>query len=610
MQGDMQDKANLEAQLRATQTTVSPNVRYPFAQLKGRNTFGSQEEAQLPEWDESMVDPSTLMFVDPDFDYARELEEFEPPARFENETREAHTQRAKDAFELHKGILDGKQENNRLAEAHNLRRIEASQEALAVANEEERTRLRENPDITEVGTPGAQGELEFGMNTTKEAVAAETAQAQAVADTRAKTTELFVEESQMVRDQIDEKAAMQQRQDEDLGALLEARDAATTAVRNMPNAEAGAFFKNMSGGQKFWAILGAIGGGLAGTSHSVDQLYELAARDYQMQLDKIQKGRDDLSEISTQIDATQGVFRDLQKSVNDTSVLKQEWMGLYGESIAMVLEAEIARTNVPRVKAEGKALLLQVRQKQDAIREQVGLEVATTARNNVKTEYLLKGEARRQKRADLKDVNASINKAKDRAPDLMAKAAGKESDVFLKTAETEAKLKKAAGEATYGAKGSIQQAQTLVAKVGPLVAISDLAAKFITEHEGKDIAGRGGADAYWKSEEGRATKAELMDIVEVLLRARTGAAASDKEQERAELAMFQGLGDDELIANLNRIVNTSSTFVKANLGALDDRARAHLMKGWEREKIDITVYNKTSESNESIAKRLGGRVPK
>lgn len=610
-EADQAQLKNINAQLSATTTTRSPEPKYPIVQEQHRNLVGSADPLPIEPWRPDMVDPSEFVPFDPEFDEQAMIAEFKPPPREEGEDMESWQLRAADEMQQHKLAVSGEALANRFAKEHNdelLKRSKAEYE-LKVAEIRELTASSNDPEG--LGLPGHKSVLQAEMDVAKEGASATLDQAQTVAELQAETAKISRKGHEALADEIaaaDERIAEQEKA---MANLSETRAAAQERAEAMPAPDRKRFFKNMTGGQRFWAVLGAIGGGLAGSSKSVQMLYQLAESDYREQVDAVDKAQSEAHLADSEISSARGIFRDMRAALNDKVSLKHEWIAMQLDDAARTIEAEIARTNVPIVKAELEKMLIGVRRKSDLERQASELRVATTPRFNVSTRASVRGPEREVLEDTAKQLRGDVSAAKKREPGLVQE----EGKVGAKLAEDRRKEAKADARQAeqdkrlnlQGEGGITRQAAKATDKAFKHVAVVDRMDKFLRKYEGQNIAGRG-ASAFFATEEGRTVRAEIeANLIDVLF-ANSGANVPESEFERDQKRIVQGWGDEELMRNVHRELERAAGKVKATLVPLTDEARAHFMSGLEREGFNTARYGATGKSAAEVAAELGGEV--
>lgn len=262
---------------------------------------------------------------------------FEPPMRLESETRDEYTQRTRALAQQHIKIAELEHaalETDYFASMGELQQI---------YDEEIKARSRDMSLIAEEGGPNI-----FEAQTAGHTWRTEAEQTQLnTAATRLEQTALEMQDATSAIRQQEE--ARQSRVEAEFQAAQTVQDtlrAARQRLEAQPDPDAGRYFKSMTGGQQFLALLGAAFTGWNGSQMIPQMMLQLASQDLEGQKATIAKRQAEVGAAATELEGQMSIYQHILAQVKDERTADIMMLSLQMEDAERMLQSEMARTTV------------------------------------------------------------------------------------------------------------------------------------------------------------------------------------------------------------------------------------------------------------------------
>jgi hypothetical protein len=447
-----------------------------------------------------------------------------------------------------------------------MQRVQALQDADVERQFQEAATLG---DVRNIGASGHLGMREAKLQGAEGVGAAELDQQERVAQTLKETAEMSraATAEARARDIENREFARVQRD-----AIAEAQ--ATQAdlrerVQALPELDANRTFKSMSGGAKFLAMLGSLAGGAIGSSEVNDRLFAIAEQDLETQKANAAQTFDVANAADAAVGQQMGLYRELLGAAGDEAAADAMFLQAQLDDAATMLEAQLAETTVPLLRAQIQESLVGLRAQIDQQQQVIDVKLATTPHSFTTTKGSL-GPRKRKKleeralrlekeRTDfqMKGVESEgkyAEKAYDRETKMMEKGAERETKLAEKAADKDFEIKKASDE--WGA-------------------VETLVDDFLKANP-DEIAGVGAPMGGEQADRIR-TRAFKNALELMATSGFTGATASDRQAEQIK-SLVDGemweMTDDAFRTRMGEILNIASSrrrFYQDQLGSKDPR---------------------------------------
>lgn len=455
-------------------------------------------------------------------------------------------------------------------------------------------------DVRDIGRSGHLGMREAQIQAAEGVGEAEVAQQERVAETMRQTAELSAKATAEAR------AADQERRDFALAqrdAIAQAQAVQADArekLQALPELDANRTFKSMDGGGIFWAILGSLAGGAIGANQVPGQLMELAARDLETQKANAAQAFDAAAVADAGVAQQTGLYRELLDAAGDEAAADAMFLQLQLEDAERMLQAQLAETTVPALRAQIQESMVGLRQQIDAQQRAIDVATATTPKNFTRTVGSLGPRTRK------KLEERALRLEKERT-DFQKLGVASEEAALTREADAAAKKADAEIKAARGEGGYQREAWDYAQKAAPYVAVNSSLSTITKRFQGQDIPGRGLASYFW-SEDGRALREDIKETMRRQLRSESGAVLGEDELEDRFDSTYSGLGDAELLSNLERLRNANARYVQSLKAGISDEAAQFYDSNLERRGGISGSVQAVGGTPQEDAARLGGRL--
>lgn len=283
---------------------------------------------------------------------------FEPPMRLESETREEYTERVRALAQQHVKIAElehGAMEADYAADMDELQRI---------YDEELRTVGRDMGMIAEDGGPNIFQAQQIGHTWRTEA---EQTQLNTAASRLEQTAHEMRDATAEIRQQEEARQARVEAQFQAAQTVQSTLRAARQRLEAQPDPDAGRYFKSMSGGQKFLAILGGVLTGWNGSPMVPHMLLQLAEKDLESQKATIAKRQAEVGAAEAEHAGQMNIYRYIMSQVQDERTADLMMLGLQMEDAERLFSAEMARTTVDVHKAAMYQIMVGIKEQQNKL---------------------------------------------------------------------------------------------------------------------------------------------------------------------------------------------------------------------------------------------------
>lgn len=291
---------------------------------------------------------------------------FRPPLRLESETREEYKLRVPDTAAAH---ISASQGEHILAQAAYDKEL---RDARAKYDERIDAILRDPSMIAELGGPNIfQAEVSGQLQKTE----AEQTQLRMSAS-RLEETARTVHDTvgQIQQSELQRREYMEAQQQ----AAVKVQETLRTTRERLeaqPDPDAGRYFKSMTGGQKFLAILGSVLGGWNGGPGIPEMLMGLAEQDLQAQKATIGKRQAEVAAAQAEHAGQMDVYSHLMAQFDDERTADLAWLSLQMQDAEAMFQAELARTTVDVHKAQMYQTMVGIKAAQEDLKAQMLLRV-------------------------------------------------------------------------------------------------------------------------------------------------------------------------------------------------------------------------------------------
>lgn len=415
-------------------------------------------------------------------------------------------------------------------------------------------------DVRDIGKSGHLGMAEAELQAAENVGSAELEQIERVAQVQGEAADksrLAMEEAARARQEALDFADTQRAA---MAALQETQKTASAKLQALPELDPNRAFKSMSGGAKFWAVLGGLAGGMIGSTDVVDRLAGIAQQDLEAQKANAAQAFDQSASADAAVSQQLNIYRELQAAVGEAA--DPTWLKMQYEDAEQMLQAELARTTLPVEQAKLQESLVGLRGKINDEQMRIDALLATTP-HNIVTSYDPVGARNRRK------IEKQIDKERDFERDLTKLGiAGEEAGLERKARLAEKKAD-AGKEKTTQAQGLVAQHAKETARLrGTTTGLKSFREKFRTG----DIEGRG-LGAYFATEEGRAVREDLKEYARRQIRGESGANTPENEIEDRADSLMAGWGDNELLQNVDRLVTANEREIVAAERGIGEEGR-------------------------------------
>ena len=480
----------------------------------------------------------------PDYDQGAAIEQFKPPERMENETDEEYNDRVRYALADHKLMVAGRSQQY---------------------NDARRLRM-EDPEVEDLGTPGAPGLLEGQYIAAKKA-----------GETDIEGAEKVLAKEETILDKRRKLIAEANKRDQRNQAKAQAALDATSRMQGLekeirdkiaaaPPLTGGVqeHFKNLSGFQKFAAVLGTLAGGWIGSDQIPQMLMKQAQENLEIKKANYQRMQDNLGSAERAVDESMDVYATIANNVGDKRVADLTFLSMALEADAKEVENELANATIESERAKLRQVLTGLRADLVDLQAERQTRIAMTP-EHIFTTYDPVGGARR---ADAKKRLGKLEEEESKIGFTGVDLADKEGARFD---ANEIKRMEDEGKAARGEGGYQAEARWFAKEAAPLIAANASLTSILDEYQGKDAPGRGFSAYFW-SEKGRALREEIKETIRRQLRMETGAVIGDDELEDRFDSIYSGLGDDELMGNVDRLAKFNARAIQSIKAGISDQA--------------------------------------
>jgi hypothetical protein len=463
---------------------------------------------------------------------------------------------------------------------------------------EQQAQAQQLGDVRDIGAQGNLGMAEATLQAAEATGAAGVEQAKEVAQLQAQTAESTAQAIEASR-----QADLERRQfaQDQLDAVQESRklqDATRKKLEALPDLDPGRFWKSKSGAGKLAAIFGAIAGGAIGSTAVPDQIERQSMQDLEAQKANAAQTLDLAAEADRQVQQQVSIYGELLDAAGSERAADAMYLQLQLEDAARQLEAKIAETTVPGLQAQLQESLVGLRGKLDQQQRIIDTEMATTPRSILSR----RGGIPRRERERLEK---RLDQLFDEGFELTKLGITSEEKALDRAGKLEAEMAKAKGTEQKGARQLAAQHAKDTAKLRG--ATENLRAMQKKWRAG-NIGGRG-LDAYFLTEEGRGVREDINEAIRKQLYAESGANAPPAEIESRMESMLAGWGDNELMANVDRIVRANQRQILEGEYGIGEDARRMLYNNPDLEPLPARgAVGTVAEGAAADAAALGGRV--
>lgn len=452
-------------------------------------------------------------------------------------------------------------------------------------------------DVRDIGKSGHLGMREAQIQAAEGVGEAEVAQQERVAETMRQTAELSAKAT------ADARAADQERRDfamaqRDAIAQAQAVQAdARERLQALPELDDNRTFKSMDGGNMFWAIVGSLAGGAIGANQVPGQLMELAARSLETQKANAAQAFDAAAVADAGVAQQTGLYRELLDAAGDEAAADAMFLQLQLEDAERMLQAQLAETTVPALRAQIQESMVGLRQQIDAQQRAIDVATATTPKNFTRTVGSLGPRTRKKLEERARRLEAERTDFQKLAVAGEEAALGRENQIAVAKAQAGKEM---------GAKAADQAFQHAT-KVAKVQAANTILRNFLKKARQGDIAGRG-LDAYFATEEGRAVREELKEGARRQLRYESQGQIGEEEAEDRAESLVSGYGDNELVGNVERLIRANEAELEAGEFGMLEEARQIYYRDPNLAPLPPRGSSRASSGAEEDARALGGRV--
>lgn len=484
------------------------------------------------------------------FDREAALASFQPPPREEWETDEEYNARAIAARDDHFARVDG------LELAHMIGMEGEIQDAAT------------SLDPFALGTPGHMGIADAQL-------VAEGNVGAATMDRQSQSAALQIQAAKETQQAVADVAAWEEQQRQHAADVLAATEQlrateaeARTQLASLPISDRRNFFKSMSGGQKLWAMIGALATGWNGSDMIPRMVMQMADQQFEEERARIDRASLVQQTTSRAIDQGMDVYNTIARGVTDQATQKLMYVKLQHEQAMQVLEAEWAAATVPVIKAQLEQTLVNMRGQQAEIEHQIGTRLNQTPGQFISTQTLYPGgpdQKRRDEKA-LEKLGERKHAVAMKGLDVAGDMEGREAAADLKRIEAEGKAAEKRAEAeAKGAEDVLKNSK----EWGTLEQMID---DFLAAHP-DDIHGVGIPLTGSKGERISVDSFRTL-LPQMAIKAITGANFSPEQGEAAN-ALVKGdwdeFGDEDFRARLRALKNLASAQRRYLQSTLENR---------------------------------------
>lgn len=502
----------------------------------------------MPTFEKTMAELGIDVSPFPEFDEDAAATSYVPPTMLESETREEYNARAQAMGLQH--IALAKAEHDLAATAHG----EKIQDLRQKFGEEMQARKRDMDFINEPGGPNLfQAEVEgHKMRTEAEQTQLDTLSSrmeQTAFEMRDATAQIRQNEDIRRQRVEDEYQAAQKVQ----SVLSDARQ----RLQSREDPDSGRYFKSMTGGQKFLAIVGGMLTGWNGSSMVPQLLMQLAEKDLEAQKATIAQDQAVVGAAEAEHAGQMNIYRHILAQVTDQRVADLSYLALQMEDAERMLQAEMARTTVDIHKATMYQAMVGIKAQQAQLYAKLDMAVKATP------EMVARGGGLVATKPQLKMLEHAANARTSEGAQVIGRAAGRPYDAAKGEREHEQRMELEAGKAQAKAaaedtgdpsEGVVHTIRYMRDKYGgnyPKAGLSAIGTKIA------------GTDAY---EEGKAFEAEREMLVGQVARLLDPVGQiSESARDAARAMVGEGdLTDAGVEARLNAIENLATSSAKAH----------------------------------------------
>lgn len=452
-------------------------------------------------------------------------------------------------------------------------------------------------NVRDIGFGGHLGMAEARIQAQEGQGAAELAQMERVAEVQKQAAEQSMQATEQARQADIERRDFARMQRDAITEQQKVQQAARAKLQALPELDPNRAFKSMSGGARFWQILGSLAGGLIGSNQVNEQLMDIATKDLEAQKANAAQTFDAANAADAAVGQQMGLYRDLLGAAGDEAAADAMFLQLQLEDASKMLEAELARTTIPVARAELQQSLVNLKGQIDEQQRVIETRLATTPASFLKTYDPLGAGVR-------KKLEARAQRLEGERTDFQKLGVASEE----KALDREGELRKA-GATTE--KERTTQAQQLAAthakEVAKMQAASNILRDFVAKAREGDIAGRG-LDTYFATEEGRKVRETLREAQRRQLRYESqGVIGEDELDDRVD-SMMSGWGDNELLENAERLISANNEEVTAREYGLPEEARQIYYRNPNLAPLPARGASLPSRGADADAAALGGSV--
>lgn len=328
------------------------NQKKNLLEAYGETYYGG---AGMPTFEQTMADAGINITPPGDFDVNAAADTFEPPMRLESETHAEYTQRTRAMAQQHIKSAEAEHLSLQLAYENDMQGYRSMYEEEMRANARDMSKIAEpgGPNIFQAQTEGHTWKTE-----------AEQTQLQTVASRLEQTAAEMRDATAQVRSA--EEARQQRVEDEHIAAQVvqDTLKSARERLDAQPDPDAGRYFRSMSGGQKFLALLGGILTGWNGSTMMPQMLMQLAERDLESQKAAIAKRQAEVGAASIEHAGQMSIYQHVLAQVKDERAADLMVLSLQMEDAERMLASEMARTTVDIHKASMYQIMVGLKEQQ------------------------------------------------------------------------------------------------------------------------------------------------------------------------------------------------------------------------------------------------------
>lgn len=401
-------------------------------------------------------------------------------------------------------------------------------------------------DVRDIGKSGNLGMGEAQLQAAENVGEAEMQQAERVAEVQRQAAETSRAATAEARAADQERRDFARLQRDAIEQAQAVQSDARERLQALPELDPNRTFKSMGGGAKFWAILGSLAGGAIGSNDVPNRLMDIASRDLEAQKANASQVFDAAASADAGVAQQTGLYRDLLGAAGDEAAADAMFLQLQLEDAARELEAQLAETTVPKLKAEIEQSLVGLQQQILTQQRTVDVALATTPEKIVKTFDPLGRRTRDllMKRAErIEKERFELQKMSIEGED---KQAERDLKLQVEAGKGRAKAQNKVAEQAYAFGKDVEKIDTTIKGIEALTSKDDIPGYGFTASPLPEAVSSGKSD----------TNAQIDLVLDELARLKSGAAIGQEEWEMYDKMLRGGTtlgGEDRLRRNLERV---------------------------------------------------------